>query len=418
MEFKRELEFFRRIAQQLHLSVYLLPTDKERFANIDLGLRSALGVSEHDYQGWESQISQALKNNIIYQLIDEFDCKYTILRFPCETEFQMLVIGPYVTDEIDQTWLQSFSQRSGLHIQWLPVLEKYLRLVPYLHSEELLTAALNSLGESIWGGLTFSWEHIISGVPEAWMPLLKSLDAQPHPDTLSNLSGLERRYEAENRLMQVVSQGRSHTAELMLANFSQATLEQRTSEPARNIKNYSIILNTLMRKAVEQGGVHPIYIDRLSSDFAVRIESLTAWKDFSDLWQEMARKYCLLVKKHANVEYSPLIQKVLARIDFDLAADLSLKANADALNVNASYLSTLFKRETGATLTDYVNRKRIEHAIFLLNTTTLPISTIGQRCGIQDDNYFTKIFKKYTNKTPKQYRQENNRFPSKQSAND
>jgi len=88
----------------------------------------------------------------------------------------------------------------------------------------------------------------------------------------------------------------------------------------------------------------------------------------------------------------------------DLTADLSLKANADALNVNASYLSTLFKKETGSTLTDYVNRKRIEHAVYLLNTTSLPISTVGQRCGIQDDNYFTKMFKKYTSMTPKQFR--------------
>ena len=75
--------------------------------------------------------------------------------------------------------------------------------------------------------------------------------------------------------------------------------------------------------------------------------------------------------------------------------------------MNASYLSTLFKRETGMTLTDYVNRKRIEHAIYLLKTTTLPISVVGQRCGIQDDNYFTKIFKKYTTVTPKQFRIQN-----------
>lgn len=410
MNYKRELEFFQRIAKQLHLSVHILPADREQFANIDFGLRADLGVSEQDCQRWETRVRQSLKDNVIYQLVDEFSCKYTALCLPHSAELQILIVGPYTTEEMTPSWFQSLTKQSGINPRWLPLLEKYLRLVPYLHSEELLYAAANSLGECIWGTQNFSWEHIISGVPEAWMPLLKSPDAQSSPDMLSNLSGIERRYESENRLMQVISQGRSHTAELMLANFSRAALEQRTSEPSRDIKNYSIILNTIMRKAVEQGGVHPIYIDRLSSDFAVRIEALTAWKDFAELWQEMARKYCLLVKKHANREYSPLVQKVLARVDFDLAADLSLKANANVLNVNASYLSTLFKRETGVTLTDYVNRKRIEHAIFLLNTTTLSISVIGQRCGIQDDNYFTKIFKKYTNKTPKQYRQESNRF--------
>ena len=135
--------------------------------------------------------------------------------------------------------------------------------------------------------------------------------------------------------------------------------------------------------------------------------------DVSAFWQEMAHRYCLLVKKHSLKPYSPLIQKVISRVEFDLAGDLSLKANARELNVNASYLSTLFKKELGMTLTEYVNGKRVEYAIYLLNTTKLSISMVGQRCGIQDDNYFTKIFKKYVGKTPKQFRQENSLFPRK-----
>lgn len=103
--------------------------------------------------------------------------------------------------------------------------------------------------------------------------------------------------------------------------------------------------------------------------------------------------------------YSLLIRKVLTRIDYDLTADLSLKTQADLLNVNASYLSTLFKKETGTTLTDYVNKKRVDNAIFLLNSTNMQIQTIAQYCGIPDVNYFTKIFKKYISQTPKEYRE-------------
>ena len=56
------------------------------------------------------------------------------------------------------------------------------------------------------------------------------------------------------------------------------------------------------------------------------------------------------------------------------------------------------------TLTDYVNNKRVEHALFLLNTTTMQIQAIAQHCGIPDVNYFTKTFKKHIGKTPKEYR--------------
>ena len=86
-------------------------------------------------------------------------------------------------------------------------------------------------------------------------------------------------------------------------------------------------------------------------------------------------------------------------------ADLSLKTQAQLLNVNSSYLSTLFKKETGTTLTEYVNRKRIEHALLLLNSTDMQIQMIAQYCGIHDVNYFTKTFKKVVGHTPKEYRE-------------
>ena len=105
--------------------------------------------------------------------------------------------------------------------------------------------------------------------------------------------------------------------------------------------------------------------------------------------------------------YSPLVQRVITIIDSDLTADLSLRKQAQLLNVNASYLSALFKKETGLTLTEYVSKKRVEQAAFLLRSTGQQIQTVAQNCGIYDVNYFTKIFKKITGKTPKEYRDGN-----------
>lgn len=62
------------------------------------------------------------------------------------------------------------------------------------------------------------------------------------------------------------------------------------------------------------------------------------------------------------------------------------------------------RKETGKTLTEYVTGKRIEHAVFLLNSTRLQIQSIAQRCGMSDVNYFTRLFKSLVGKTPKEYR--------------
>lgn len=219
------------------------------------------------------------------------------------------------------------------------------------------------------------------------------------------MQALELRYASENKLLQAVSQGLAHKAEMLLGNPSASFLEQRVADPLRNAKNYAIILNTLLRKAAENGFVHPLHIDRISSDFARKIELLDSPDRSLQLQKEMIRKYCLMVKNHSMKGYSLLVQKVITQIDSDLTDNLTLNAMAEMLKINPSYLSSLFKKETGTTLTDYVNRKRVEHAILLLNTTSLQIQTIAQYCGIPDVNYFTKIFKKYINKTPKEYRE-------------
>lgn len=206
--------------------------------------------------------------------------------------------------------------------------------------------------------------------------------------------------------MQAVSQGMAHKAEQMIQNASAILLEMRTADTLRNSKNYCIIMNTLLRKSAEYGGVHPYYIDGVSSDFAKRIERVQSPEEFPALQREMVNTYCALVKQHSTKQYSPIVQKVLTAVDSDLTADLSLNRLSKLLSVNASYLSSLFKKETGKTLTEFITQKRMQQAAFLLRTTKLQVQTVAQHCGIYDVNYFTKMFKKFSGQTPKEFREQ------------
>ena len=62
------------------------------------------------------------------------------------------------------------------------------------------------------------------------------------------------------------------------------------------------------------------------------------------------------------------------------------------------------KKETEKNVSEYIKEKRIEHAMYLLSTTHLQIQTVALHCGIMDVQYFSKIFKKKTGKTPREYR--------------
>lgn len=85
---------------------------------------------------------------------------------------------------------------------------------------------------------------------------------------------------------------------------------------------------------------------------------------------------------------------------------LSPKSLAAMYYISPSYLSSLFKQDTGTTLTDFINTQRIQRAANLLSSTEQNISVVAEQVGILDVNYFTKMFKKSMGSTPTQYRRQ------------
>jgi AraC-like DNA-binding protein len=371
---------------------------------MDQELRKLLGL-EKSYELLEDFLKEKLKSNTIYKYTDTFYCTYIFLQLPNTSPSNVLMIGPYTTIDLTKHMLMELSEKYKIPPQSFYAFEKYFFNIPFLQNDSLLIVTLNTFGEKLWGNINnFTLETIESDYISDVAPISVQSDLAEHIDSTIGMQALEFRYTIENQFLKAISQGQRNKAELIITNLTTSHYEQRALDPIRNLQNYCIIMNTLLRKAAESGSVHPLYVDRLSSEFGRKIETLTSREGVTKLQREMIHKYCLLVKNHSMKGYSLLIQKVIIRIDMDLTADLSLNAISEELNVNASYLSNLFKKEIGSTLTEYVNRKRVEHGILLLNSTKLQIQTIAQYCGIPDLNYFTKIFKKNIGKTPREYR--------------
>lgn len=83
---------------------------------------------------------------------------------------------------------------------------------------------------------------------------------------------------------------------------------------------------------------------------------------------------------------------------------MSIQSIADHADMNANYLSTFFKKETGQTLNDFINETRIERAKQLLRSSPDKMYKVAELTGFSDSNYFATIFKKYAGCTPSQYR--------------
>lgn len=406
MFYAAELSFFRKMLDNMHIDTHETVEGEPLSEKLDGGIREYLKL-EDDYESLFADLHIKLAPNTIYKITDGFYCRYIMFLLPKTEKKTALVIGPYLNTEITRQMILTSAEKYSIPESLTSHLIKFFGNLSYVSDERYVINLCNTLGEVMWGSMeNFTVETEIKYMTDELAEDVVSNFKSRSDDALLSIRILEERYDAERRMMQAVSQGMSHKVEQMMNNASGLIFEKRAEDPVRNFKNYMIITNTLLRKAAEHGSVHPYYIDGLSSEFAKKIEKVKNSSEGGELMREMVRKYCALVKRHSMKNYSLPVQKVMTVIDSDLAADLTLRRMAALLNVNASYLSALFKKETGKSLTEYVTKKRIEHAAYLLRSTPMQVQTVAQQCGIFDVNYFAKVFKRYTSKTPKEYREE------------
>ena len=85
-------------------------------------------------------------------------------------------------------------------------------------------------------------------------------------------------------------------------------------------------------------------------------------------------------------------------------SDLSVERLCDHLHLSPAYFSTLFKREMGMSFTAYVTVKRMEAAAEALRSSEDKTYLIARRCGYEDANYFSYVFKKHFGVTPTKFR--------------
>ena len=390
--------------KKCHVSAHFAYSDHPISSVLDMGLHNVIKKSV-DTERKICDVMGEIKPYTMYKYTDAFGMRYIYFMISKSTDEQILFIGPYLSKPVSQSESLEFSEKLGISPKSQRFLDEYFLGLPVLQDNSGLLVMIDTFCERLWGSPSFSIVDVNKhlNLSPIHTPLL--IESSDGDDLLVNMKVMEVRYKYENELMRAVSLGQIHKDTLLLSMFSENAMEKRVSDPVRNAKNYGIIMNTLLRKAAESGGVHPIYLDRISSEFAMRIEQISTLSDNAELMLDMFRSYCRLVRKHSIQKYSPVVQKAILAIEADFSANVSPSLLAKQQNISSGYLSAIFKKETGVTLSEYIREKKIEHAKHLLSTTHLQVQTIALHCGIMDVQYFSKIFKKQTGKTPKEYRE-------------
>lgn len=109
-----------------------------------------------------------------------------------------------------------------------------------------------------------------------------------------------------------------------------------------------------------------------------------------------------------RIGYKPMhsyyIKKSIEYIHKNYRYDLTITDMCDQLGLNKSYFCSLFKKETGYTFTNFLNKVRIEKSKEYLSENSMSILDIAVSVGFNSQNYYTMAFKKFNNLTPNEYK--------------
>ncbi len=174
-------------------------------------------------------------------------------------------------------------------------------------------------------------------------------------------------------------------------------------------EDFSSVLKTFREKLLEVK-LHPEILSTFIIEQSVELErdllpSPLQAENFSEWFSELEKFLKELRGRQGKDYLHPAIRLALRYIEENHHREISQTDVADAVHLNPSYFSTLFKKSVGKGFSDYLTELRIEHVKERLATTSEKIKAISTAEGFADYQYFCKLFKKITGLNPSQYRQ-------------
>lgn len=141
-------------------------------------------------------------------------------------------------------------------------------------------------------------------------------------------------------------------------------------------------------------------------ELLIRAEKLFQMKDPGSMIKEYQEAMDLLLADISTKnDKSGIISEIENVVELEYRKDISLEYVAEKVNLSPTYVSYLFKKETGQTLVKYITDKKMDRAKKMLGDRNLKIMQVAKSCGYENQSYFNKLFKNYFGITPKQYRE-------------
>lgn len=166
--------------------------------------------------------------------------------------------------------------------------------------------------------------------------------------------------------------------------------------------------NMLISRAAIEGGLDYSLAMELNTQYINLIQNAANETDLTRIFIRLAQDYTERVAQLVNLNSDSLtIRRLNQYIHAHLYENVTPSILADNLGKSSSYLCTAFKKETGITLANYVQKCKITEAKRLLELGSLSVTEIGEMLSFSNPSYFCKIFRKWSKMSPAEYRRQN-----------
>ena len=216
-------------------------------------------------------------------------------------------------------------------------------------------------------------------------------------------------YHLEIQLLDYVKKGNSMGARGIYSEMIQQGGVHALSVNAVRSAQFSFVaLITLMTRAVIEVNVPEVQAYTMSDVYIKQADDVFTVNQIHHMCNAAIIDYTRLVKLHRNKSDLHWIRLCKEYIDEHLHEEITLTNLAQHVHMNSSYLSVQFKKIAGQSIKEYTNQQKIKEAQFLLRNTMMSIQDIAYSLHYGSENYFTKVFKSYTNILPSHYRNNKN----------
>ena len=211
-------------------------------------------------------------------------------------------------------------------------------------------------------------------------------------------------YTHEQIRHRIIKEGRVDLIQQALQSTPDGTFGKLSKNALRSHKNMFIASIAGFTRYAIEGGLQEEIAFAMSDSYILKVEDCHQIDEIDALYNRAFKEYTCSVAREGSRHYSSLIEDTIQYIIIHLHEKITLDSTAEAIGVSSGHLSRTFKKETGMSFSDYIQKERIKAARNLLIYSDYTLTEISQYLHFSTQRYFISTFKKYFSITPGQYR--------------